>query len=70
MDISPFTKAQYDKSAVFASGFFVAIAPCKPLGCVFTKGSKRQSLLIVNVVLILLGYNGVKFDKKVCQKAI
>ena len=36
----------------------------------FTKGLKGQSLLIVNVVLILLGYNGVKFDKKVCQKAI
>jgi len=34
------------------------------------ESSKRQSLLIVNVVLILLGYNGVKFDKKVCQKAI
>ena len=35
-----------------------------------SESSKRQSLLIVNVVLILLGYNGVKFDKKVCQKAI
>ena len=32
------------------------------------ESSKRQSLFIVNIVLILLGYNGVKFDKKVCQK--